>query len=171
IEQLPLVHFRVMPGTETPFEESVGAMFDMQKTGKIRHVGVSCVTPGELSRAMYMGKIASVENVFGHGQRSTFSSYGRENRGMLEVMSICRQHNIAMIPYWSLESSLKKADDRIKTVARKYGATAAQINLAWLLQYDNLLLPIPGTSKLKHFEENCKAFEISLTAEDMQFLE
>src|SRR5687768_8089765 len=69
LEQLKLVHFRVMPGSEIPFEESLNAMFDMQKEGKILHIGVSNVTPGELEKAMTMGIIASVENAFGYGQR------------------------------------------------------------------------------------------------------
>jgi aryl-alcohol dehydrogenase-like predicted oxidoreductase len=75
-----------------------------------------------------------------------------------------------MIPYWSLQKSLPKNDQKISAIAKKYNATPAQINLAWLLHYNDLILPIPGTSKLKHFEENLKAVDISLTAEDMQFL-
>lgn len=170
LDQITLVHFRVMPGTTTPFEESMAAMFDMQQEGKILHVGVSCVTPEELSKAMTLGNVASVENVFGHGQRTTAVSYGQENRGMQEVMSLCTKNDIAMIPYWSLQNSLTKEENKIDAIAKKYHATAAQINLAWLLHYDDLLLPIPGTSRLKHFRENCAAFEISLTADDMKFL-
>ena len=171
IERLSLVHFRVMPGTATPFEESMAAIFDLQKAGKILHIGVGCVTPDELNKAMTMGDIASVENVFGHGQRTTFVSFGRENRGMQEVMSICTKNNIAMIPYWSLQTSLPKKEGKIDTIANKYNASPAQINLAWLLHYNDLLLPIPGTSRLKHFGENLEAFDISLTAEDMKTLE
>lgn len=171
LEQIAMANFRVMPGTGTAFEESMGAMFDMQREGKILHVGVSCVTPAELTKAMEMGSIASVENVFGHGQRTTFSSYGSENRGMQEVMTICTTHHIAMIPYWSLQNSLPKHEDRISAIAKKYNATPAQINLAWLLHYNNLLLPIPGTSKLRHFEENLNSVEIVLTEDDMHFLE
>jgi|SRR6185312_4422659 len=170
LEQISLVHFRVMPGTSTPFEDSMGAMFDMQKEGKILHVGVSCVTPGELETALSMGNIATVENAFGHGQRTTFLSYGSENRGMEEVLDICTKKNIAMVPYWSLQNSLPKTESNIATIAKKYNATAAQINLAWLLHFHPLMLPIPGTSKLAHFEENLKAFDIGLTREDMYFL-
>lgn len=171
IEQIPLVHFRVIPGTDTPFEESIGAMFEMQGEGKILHVGVSCVSPAELSRALAMGKIASVENAFGYEQRTTFSMYGREVRGMQEVMDICVKNEIPMIPYWSLLNSLPKNESKISSVAEKYGATPAQINLAWLLHFHDLLLPIPGTSKLKHLDENLAAFDIPLTKEDVDFLE
>jgi pyridoxine 4-dehydrogenase len=171
LEQLQLVHFRVMPGSDTAFEESLQALFDMQKEGKILHVGVSNVNPGELEKALAIGDIASVENAFGYGQRTTFILHNNENRGLQEVIDLCIKNEIPMIPFWSLQSSLSKHDDKILVIAKKYNATPAQINLAWLLHYNDLILPIPGTSKLKHFEENIKAFDISLTNEDMRFLE
>jgi pyridoxine 4-dehydrogenase len=170
VEQLKLVHFRYMVGTNTPLEESLGAMFDMKREGKILHVGLSCVSPEELSKAMEMGDIASVENAFGYGQRTTFRFYNNENRGMQEVMDTCVKNGIPMIPYWSLQNSLQKGGDKISVIAKKYNATPAQINLAWLLHYNELLLPIPGTSQLRHFEENIKSREISLTEDDMKFL-
>ena len=75
-----------------------------------------------------------------------------------------------MIPFWSLQNSLLKDDAKISAIAEKYNATPAQINLAWLLHYNDLLLPIPGTSQLKHFKENIKAFDIPITEDDMIFL-
>jgi pyridoxine 4-dehydrogenase len=170
IEQLQLVHFRVMPGSDTAFEESLGAMFEMQKEGKILHLGVSNVNPVELKKALTMGNIASVENAFGYGQRTTFKLHGHENRGMHEVIDLCIKNEIPMIPFWSLQNSLPKDDNKILVIAKKYNATPAQINLAWLLHYNDLILPIPGTSKLKHFEENIKALDIALADEDMKFL-
>ncbi|MBS1600694.1 MAG: aldo/keto reductase [Bacteroidetes bacterium] len=170
IEQIQLVHFRVMPGSRTPFEKSLDAMFEMQKEGKILHVGVSCVSPAELNKALAIGNIASVENAFSYGQRTTFTFHGSENRGMQEVMEICIKNKIPMIPYWSLQNALSKKEDKISIIAQKYNATPAQINLAWLLHVSDLILPIPGTSKLKHLEENLKARDISLSEEDMKFL-
>jgi pyridoxine 4-dehydrogenase len=170
MKQIQLVHFRVMPGSPTPLEKSLQAMFAMQKEGKILHVGVSNVTPGELEKALSIGRIASVENSFGYGQRTSFKKYNNENRGMQEVMSICEKNGIPMIPFWSLQNSLHKDDGKITIIADKYDATPAQINLAWLLHYSHLILPIPGTSKLEHFEENIGAVDISLTKEDMRFL-
>jgi aryl-alcohol dehydrogenase-like predicted oxidoreductase len=76
-----------------------------------------------------------------------------------------------LIPFFSLFTSLGKKDTRIATIAQKYNATEAQINLAWLLHRSPWILPIPGTSSLKHFEENIKAVNISLTDEDMAFLD
>ena len=75
-----------------------------------------------------------------------------------------------MIPFWSLQNSLSKNKNKISVIAKKYGVTSAQINLAWLLHFNDLILPIPGTSNLKHFEENIKALDISLTEADIKFL-
>ncbi|MES2132083.1 MAG: aldo/keto reductase [Bacteroidota bacterium] len=170
MEQIQLVHLRVMPGSETPFEESMNAMFELQKEGKILHVGLSNVNPEELNKALTMGNIASVENAFGYEQRTSFHLHHQEYRGMQEVMDTCIKNKIPMIPFWSLQSSLPKNENKISVVAEKYKATSAQVNLAWLLHFNDLMLPIPGTSKLNHFDENLKARDISLSEEDMIFL-
>jgi pyridoxine 4-dehydrogenase len=171
-EQITLVHFRVLAGSDVPFEASMQAMFEMQQEGKILHVGVSNVSPAELQTAMTMGNIATVENMYGHAQRSSVRlAYGGETRGGEEVLAICEQNKIPLVPYFSLFQSMPKKDVRISTIAKKYNATDAQINLAWLLHRSPWILPIPGTSSLKHFEENLKATELTLSEEDMLFLE
>jgi len=119
---------------------------------------------------MNMGKIASVENMYGHGQRTTLKMVYGENRGGEEVLDICEEHEIPLVPYFSLFTSMPKKDDRISAIAKKYHVSEAQVNIAWLLHRSPWILPIPGTSQLKHFEENLKAGEIELTEEDMQFL-
>ena len=171
-EQISLVHFRIIAEGGVPFKESMDAMFEMQKEGKILHVGVSNVNPDELKVAMAMGNIATVENMYGHAQRiSKEFAHGGENRGGEEVLAICEENKIPLIPYFSLFQSMPQKDERISTIAKKYNATDAQINLAWLLHRSPWILPIPGTSSLKHFEENLKATEIKLSDEDMKFLE
>jgi aryl-alcohol dehydrogenase-like predicted oxidoreductase len=170
LEQISLVHFRVMPGHGVPFEESIVAMYELQKEGKILHVGVSNVTPEELQSALKLGKVATVENMFGHGQRITSKTPHGENRGGEEVLEICEQHGIPLIPYFSLLNSIHIKDIRIAEIAKKHNASEAQINIAWLLHLSPWILPIPGTSSLKHFEENLKSAEIKLTKEDMEFL-
>jgi len=171
LEQITLVHFRAMGTHGAPFKESMNAMFDMQKEGKILHVGVSNVSPEELHQAMAMGKIATVENMYGHGQRKTLKMAFGTSYGGEEVLSICEENGIPMIPYFSLLNSLAKKDNRIAEIAKKYNATEAQINIAWLLHRSPWILPIPGTSQLKHFDENLRGAKISLTEEDMAFLE
>jgi pyridoxine 4-dehydrogenase len=172
LEQITLVHFRVIAGGGVPFKESLDVLFELQKAGKVNQVGVSNVSPEELHVAMRMGQIATVENMYGHGQRTSVQlAYGGETRGGAEVLEICEKNEIPLIPYFSLFQSLPKKDERISILAKKYGATKAQINLSWLLHRSPWILPIPGTSSLKHFEENCKAVEIKLSKEDMLFLE
>ena len=171
LERMKLVHFRVIE-SDTPLKESMQAMLEMQKEGKILHVGVSNVSPEELQTVMAMGNIATVENMYGHGQRNSITlPWGEQSRGGEEVLAICEKNNIPMIPYFSLFRSLPKKDERISTIAKKHNATDAQISLAWLLHRSPWILPIPGTSSLKHFEENLKAAEIKLSEEDMKFLE
>ena len=170
-EQITLVHFRIIAGGDVPFKESMDAMFEMQKEGKILHVGVSNVSPDELKAAIAMGNIATVENMYGHAQRNSLQlAHGVETRGGEEVLAICEENKIPLIPYFSLFQSMPKKDKRISTIAKKHNATDAQINLAWLLHHSPWILPIPGTSSLKHFEENLKATEINLSEEDMKFL-
>jgi len=171
LDRITLVHFRAFPGAGAPFEESMQAMFEMQKEGKILHVGVSNVSPDELQTAMSMGTIATVENMYGHAQRSSFVQWGHETRGGEEVLAICERNKIPLVPYFSLVQSMPKKDKRISTIAKKHNATDAQINLAWLLHRSPWILPIPGTSSIAHFEENLKATDIKLSEEDMKFLE
>ena len=171
LEQISLVHFRIIAGGGVPFKESMDAMFELQKEGKILHVGVSNVHPDELETALAMGPIASVENMFGHAQRKSLQlQHGGETRGGEEVLAICEKHHMPLVPYFSLFRSLPKKDKRISLIAKKHKASDAQINLAWLLHHSPWILPIPGTSSIKHFEENMKAKEIVLSLEDMEYL-
>jgi len=171
LDQMALVHFRAIGhGDSAPFEESMEAMFKMQQEGKILHVGVSNVSPEELELAMKMGEVATVENMYGHAQRTTHKSAYGENTGGEEVLHICEKHGIPLIPYFSLFFSMPKKDDRMAEIARKYNISAAQANIAWLLHRSPWILPIPGTSSLKHFEENLKAADIEFTEEDMKYL-
>ncbi len=172
LEQMQVVHFRVIHGSEVPFKESMDAMFELQKEGKILHVGVSNVSPEELETAMKMGYIATVENMFGHAQRTSVKlMHGGETRGGHEVLHICEKNGIPLVPYFSLFQSLPKKDSRISPIAKKHNASEAQINIAWLLRRSPWILPIPGTSSLKHLDENLKAADIEFTAEDMKILE
>jgi pyridoxine 4-dehydrogenase len=170
IDQVTLVHFRAMGGA-TNFEQSMEAMFQMQQEGKILHVGVSNVTRKHLEAAMKMGEIATVENMYGHAQRTTHSEGHMESNGGEEVLDICEKNGIPLVPYFSLFLSLPKKDTRIAEIAKKYGINEIQANIAWLLHKSPWILPIPGTSSLAHFNENMLAANIKLTEEDMQFLD
>ena len=169
LEQIALVHFRVIHG-DPNFEKSMEAMYTMQREGKILHVGVSNVTPEELEAAMRMGEVATVENMYGHAQRTTLKNHMGENRGGEEVLAICEKNEIPLIPYFSLYLSVPKKDKGIEQIASKYKVSTTQVNIAWLLHHSPWLLPIPGTASLSHLKENIAAADIELTEEDMTFL-
>lgn len=169
-EQIQLVHLRLMGHGPVPLAEQLRAMFAMQEEGKILHVGLSNVSRAELETGLQTGPIATVENMYGHGQRTTLHSPHGESRGGEEVLDLCEQHGIPLIPYFSLLNSLPKADNRIAEIAQKHNASEAQINLAWLLHRSPWILPIPGTSSLAHLRENLKAVDIRLSPEDMDYL-
>ena len=170
LDQITLVHFRVIH-SDKGFEASMEAMFQMQQEGKILHVGVSNVNPDELERAMSMGEIATVENMYGHAQRHAVKAPYGETRGAEDILHICEQNEMPLIPFFSLQTAHQKKDERIAEIAKKYHATEAQINIAWLLHRSPWMLPIPGTSSLKHFEENLEAVNINLTEDAMAYLD
>jgi len=170
IDQIKLVHLRSM-GSPDIFKAGLETMFTLQQEGKILHVGVSNVSVTDLQTAISMGNIATVENMYGHAQRTTLIQHHMKTYGGGEVLSLCEQHEIPLIPFFSLLHAIDKKDNRITEIAHKYKVSEAQVNIAWLLHQSPLILPILGTSSLKHFEENIQSVVIELTEEDMQFLE
>jgi len=169
-EQVQLVHLRLMGHGPVPLDEQLGAMFEMQREGKILHVGLSNVTREELEAGLKLGPIATVENMYSYAQRTTLSHAHGHNPGGEEVLDLCEQHSIPLVPFFSLLHALPKDLDKIAEVARRYDVTPAQLNIAWLLHRSPWLLPIPGTSSLAHLRENLAAQTIQLSAEDMAYL-
>jgi pyridoxine 4-dehydrogenase len=168
-EQISLVHFRFMPGGESSFAESLEAMFTMQKEGKILHVGLSNVSREQLETGLKMGRIASVQNLYGYTQRTTLSG-PMGGAGGEEILDLLEANHIPLIPYFSLQTSLGKSQEKIEKMAAKYDLSPAQMNITWLLHKSPWILPIPGTSSPAHLKENLKAAETSLSSEDMAFL-
>lgn len=149
------------PDPEVPYEESVGTLGDMQKEGKIKHIGVSNVSVKQLEKARQLVKVVSVQNKFNLVQRE-----GED------VLDYCEQNGIAFIPWYPLDTgNLAGEGSRLEKIAREYEATPGQIALAWLLQRSPVIIPIPGTSKTKHLEENFAAAKIRLREETMKELE
>lgn len=149
------------PDPEVPFEESVGTLADLQKAGKIKYIGLSNVTVKQLDQARQLIKVVSVQNKF-----------NLTHRDDEDVLEYCEQNGIAFIPWYPLNTG-KLADEgsSLDKIAQKYDATPSQIVLAWLLHRSPIMIPIPGTSKVKHLEENMKAANIKLDKKDMEALE
>src|SRR5258708_14232457 len=141
---------------KVPVEESLGALKDMQKAGKIRHIGLSEVSPAEIDRAGKTVKIVSVQN-----------QYNLSDRQHEKVPQYCEQHNLAFIPWFPVAAGkLAKAGGPLDQIAKQHNATVAQISLAWLLHHSPVLIPIPGTSSVKHLEENMAAAKLQLSVEE-----
>jgi len=143
------------PDPKVPFEDSVGALADFQKEGKVRYVGVSNVSLDELARARRIVKVVSVQN-----------EYNLENRGSEDVLATCEKLGIAFLPWYPLGAGAALRSSKIKSVAKRLAATPAQVALAWLLRKSQVVLPIPGTNDLRHLEENVAAAKLALADED-----
>jgi len=146
---------------KVPVEESLGVITRLQKEGKIRHVGLSEVKPGEIERARKTVKIVSVQNRYNVGDR--------EHE---DVVNYCETHGLAFIPWFPVAAGkLAQPGGTLDSVAKRHNATVAQLSLAWLLHRSPVIVPIPGTSSLAHLEENMKATEIALSDKELAEIE
>jgi pyridoxine 4-dehydrogenase len=144
---------------KVPLEESAGVLADAQRAGKVRHVGLSNVSVKELERARKIVPIVSVQN-----------RYSLNDRSSEDVLLHCEKLGIAFLPWYPLGdgSALKKS--KVISLAKKIGATPAQVAIAWLLKKSPVMLPIPGTGNLAHLEENVAAAKLKLSDEDFRSL-
>lgn len=140
------------PDRRIPIEETVGAFAELRREGKIRHIGLSNVTVGELARAQAVAPIASVQN-----------RYSVADRSSEDVLEACERDGIAFLPYFPLAAGrLAEPGESLERIARVRGASPAQVALAWLLKRSPVICPIPGTSSLEHLEQNVAAAGLEL---------
>jgi len=145
---------------KVPADDQFGVLRDLQKEGKIRHVGLSEVNVAEIEAARRILPIATVQNQYNLAYRSS------EN-----VLNYCTRKNIGFIPWFPLATGdLAKPNGALMRIARQLGAQPAQVALAWLLKKSPVMLPIPGTSKVKHLEENTGAALLNLDDSTMEEL-
>jgi pyridoxine 4-dehydrogenase len=145
------------PDPRVPLEETLGAFAELRSEGKIRHIGLSNVTVDELERARRVVPIASVQN-----------SFNVADRRSEDVVRRCEELDIAFLAYFPLH--IGRARNRLDEVARRHGATASQVALAWLLAHSGVICPIPGTSSFDHLQENMAADELRLDDGDLAVL-
>jgi pyridoxine 4-dehydrogenase len=139
--------------SKVPREEQFGVMKELRDEGKIRHVGLSEVTVDDIETARAIVPIATVQN-----------EYNLVNRRSHDVLDYCERQHIGFIPWFPLASGrLSDQDGVVREIAHAAGATLAQVALAWLLRSSSVSLPIPGTSKVAHLEENCAAALVELS--------
>jgi pyridoxine 4-dehydrogenase len=149
----------------TPLEESLGALRQMQEQGKIRHIGLSEVTPAEIEAALKIVPIVSVQN-----------RYSLSDRRHEETFRWCEARNIAFLPWYPMAAGkLLKPDHpfahTLSQIAARHSVTPAQLSLAWLLDRSPVILPIPGTSRVNHVDENVAAAGLKIDAGEWAALE
>jgi pyridoxine 4-dehydrogenase len=146
---------------KVPLEDSLGALKDLQKQGKIRHLGLSEVNADEVKRARKVVPIVSVQNLYNIGNRKSEAT-----------LSYCEKHGLAFIPWFPVAAGdLARRGGPLDKAAKLHGATVAQLALAWLLHRSPVILPIPGTSSVKHLVENTAAAGVKLPEKDWAALE
>jgi pyridoxine 4-dehydrogenase len=170
-EVLDVVHFRYIgaPGS-APFLDSLEAMIDLQKEGKIRHLALSNVNAAQLAQALDKTPIVAVQNLFniGGGTGQLAKMAHAEVDSPEAVLAACEAHGIAYLPFFPLAvGALSKPHQALAAAAEKHRATPAQIAIAWLLARSPVMLPIPGTSSPDHLQENWQARSIALSKEEV----
>jgi pyridoxine 4-dehydrogenase len=142
---------------KVPADEQFGLLRDLRKEGKIGQVGLSEVSVEEIEAAGKIVPIATVQN-----------KYNLTDRASEAVLDYCEKENIGFIPWFPIASGkLAQPGGVVDRIVHATGATQAQVALAWLLHRSPVILPIPGTSTVKHLEENCGAAEVKLTKEQV----
>src|ERR1700736_4916297 len=139
---------------EVPAEDQLGTLKDLQSQGKIKHIGLSEVSVRQIQHARTIVPIVSVQN-----------RYSVTDRGSEDVLDYCEKEKMAFIPWFPLAAGrVSGPDSPVSRVAAQLHASPSQIALAWLLARSPVMLPIPGTSKVKHLEENVAAGELKIDA-------
>jgi pyridoxine 4-dehydrogenase len=145
---------------KVPLEDSLGVMVDAQRAGKVRHIGVSNFNVKQLERARKVANIVSVQN-----------RYSLADRSSEQVLIECEKLGIAFLPWYPLGDGSALKLSRVRKLAEKLRATPAQVAIAWLLAKSPVMLPIPGTGKVAHLEENVAAAKLKLSKEDLAALD
>lgn len=159
LERIDLLQLhRIDP--KVPFEDQIGTLVELQREGKIRHLGLSNVSVQEIRAARRFATIVSVQNLYNLG-----------DRGSEDVVEYCTRENLGFIPWFPLATGdLAESGGPLARIAERLGAKPAQVALAWLLAKSSVMLPIPGTSSVKHLKENVGAAALKLSPSDMREL-
>ena len=154
VEQIALYQLHA-PDPNVPYAESVGTIAELQKEGKVRHVGVSNVSEEQLREAQRIVNVVSVQN-----------RYNVTDRSSQQVLDLCEQDSLVFLPWAPIQQTEKNVG--LLAAARRLGATEHQVVLAWLLASSPAMLPIPGTGSPGHAAENIAAASIELTGDEVR---
>lgn len=145
---------------KVPAEDQLGTLKELQREGKIKHIGLSEVSVQQIQHAQTIVPIVSVQN-----------RYSLTDRGSEDVLKYCEKQKIGFIPWFPLAAGqLARPDSPINQAAARSKATPSQVALAWLLWRSPVMLPIPGTSSVEHLEENVAAAGLKIDDNDLRAL-
>ena len=148
------------PDPQVPWEDQIGVLADLQREGKIRHIGLSNVSVDQIQTAREIATIVTVQN-----------RYNLADRDAEDVLEFCVSEGLGFIPWFPVATGrLARSGGPLDRIARQLGATGAQLALAWLLRRAPVTLPIPGTASVAHLEENVAAAGLRLTEEQFETL-
>ena len=145
---------------KVPMEDSLGALKEMQSAGKIRHIGLSEVSPEQVGRARKVVPIVTVQN-----------HYNITDRTWDNTLAYCEKEQIGFMPWAPVGGTRGMTNAALEKAAKDHGVTIYQLGLAWLLHRSRVMLPIPGTSSLAHLEENIAPRKIQLSAEEWKTID
>jgi len=158
LEQIDLYQLhRIDP--KVPAEKTFEFLKKAQEEGKIKHIGLSEVSVEEIKKAQEYFEVVSVQNM-----------YSVDNRKWESVLKYTEEQDIAFIPWFPLNAGNVAAQEKLQLIARKQGYTVHQVALSWLLYHSDNILLIPGTSSVKHLEENVKTLDVVLTEDDLAIM-
>ena len=150
-----------MPDPEVPYEESVGALKELQDEGKIRHIGVCNVDLDQLATARSIVDVVSVQNRF-----------NLVDRAAEDVLELCERDGLPFLPWFPLAAGqLAEPGGPVDEIARAHDATPGQVALAWLLRRSPVIAPIPGTRSAEHLAEDVGAVRVALTDDEVATLD
>ena len=168
LERIDIYQFH-RPDPRVPFEDSVGELAKMRADGKIRHVGLSNITIEQLAQAQKIVPIVTVQNHYNLASRESERMSVQQSE---EMIDICERQGIGFIPWNPLASGeLARPGGPLDQIAKRHNAKPSQVALAWLLKRSSTMLPIPGTSSVKHLEENAMGATITLTQEEFDLID
>src|SRR5436305_10278115 len=157
------------PDPKVPFEDSVGELAKLRQEGKIRHVGLSNVTIEQLARAQKIVPIVTVQNHYNLAMRQSEHMTVAESEAMIDL---CARQGIGFIPWSPLAfGELARSGGALDQIAQRHNAKPGQVALAWLLKRSSTMLPIPGTSRVKHLDEDMVGATIKLSQEEFDAID
>ena len=149
-----------IPDPAVPYEDTVGAFAELQREGKVRHIGVSNVSPEQLEIAQSICEVVTVENRYNVGDRASES-----------MVALCERQGIVFFPWQPVAPEDQGVRRALAFVAQAHGVSVQQVALAWLLAHSEMVVPIPGTTNIDHLDENVDAAWLSLEDAEIETLD